>query len=300
MRPFLKWAGGKSQLLKAFEARLPEPIKESKYILRYLEPFVGGGAMFFYLKTHYQIEQAYLFDINPDLIICYKVLQKNHQELITILAELASTFMAKDQDDRKSFYYQIRDRFNQQRMNLDFLNYNNTWIERAGYLIFLNKTCYNGLFRLNQKGEFNVPYGHHKKPRFYDADNLKKINKALQNTELICGDFTEAEKFVTKQSFVYFDPPYRPLSSTANFTTYSRYGFSDFDQKRLAAFYKKLDRKGAYLMLSNSDPKNENVDDDFFDSLYQGYKIERIPARRYINRDASKRGAINELIIRNY
>ena len=238
MRPFLKWAGGKSQLLKAFEARLPEPIKESKYIPRYLEPFVGGGAMFFYLKTHYQIEQAYLFDINPDLIICYKVLQKNHQELITILAELASTFMAKDQDDRKSFYYQIRDRFNQQRMNLDFLNYNNTWIERAGYLIFLNKTCYNGLFRLNQKGEFNVPYGHHKKPRFYDADNLKKINKALQNTELICGDFTEAEKFVTKQSFVYFDPPYRPLSSTANFTTYSRYGFSTLIRNAWLPFIK--------------------------------------------------------------
>jgi len=300
MRPFLKWAGGKGQLLKAFDERLPKQIQETKYIHRYLEPFVGGGAMFFYLKAHYQIEQAYLFDNNRDLMICYQVLQKNHHGLIACLEELASTFLEKDQAGRKEFYYQIRERFNQQRLASDLQNFNLAWIERAAFFIFLNKTCYNGLFRLNKKGEFNVPYGRYKTPRFYEPENLKEIHQALQNTKLIWGDFTEAAKFVTKESFVYLDPPYRPLNSTSSFTAYSQSGFSDLDQERLAVFYKKMDRKGAYLMLSNSDPKNENIKDDFFEILYQGYRIERIPARRYINSDVGKRGAINELIIRNY
>lgn len=300
MRPFLKWAGGKGQLLKAFAARLPESIKESKAIPRYLEPFVGGGAMFFYLKTHYQIGQAYLFDINPDLILCYKVLQQQPSTLITQLAKIAGEFAQKNKEERKAFYYEIRTRFNNQRQTLNLQVFNQTWIERACLLIFLNKTCYNGLYRLNQKGEFNVPYGSYTNPRFYDPENLKKIHHALQDTQLVWGDFEKAKEFVTKESFVYLDPPYRPLNATANFTAYSRQGFSDQDQKRLAAFYKEMDRRGAYLMLSNSDPKNEDLADNFFEVLYQGYRIERVPANRSINSDARKRGAINELIIRNY
>ena len=300
MRPFLKWAGGKSQLLKAFAARLPEPIKKSRYIPRYIEPFVGGGAMFFYLKTHYQIGQAYLLDINPDLILCYKVLQQQHRELITQLAKISAEYTQKSKEERRSFYYEIRARFNQQRQSLDRQTFNQTWIERACLLIFLNKTCYNGLYRLNRKGEFNVPYGRYKNPRFYDPENLKEIHHALQDTQLIWGDFEKAKEFVTKGSFVYLDPPYRPLNATANFTAYFRHGFSDQDQKRLAAFYKEMDRKEAFLMLSNSDPKNEDPTDHFFETLYQGFKIERVPANRFINSDAHKRGAINELIIRNY
>ncbi|NLY74719.1 MAG: DNA adenine methylase [Firmicutes bacterium] len=300
MRPFLKWAGGKTQLLDAFEERLPRHIKETKTITRYIEPFVGGGAMFFFLKSHYRIDQSYLFDINADLIICYKVLQNSHRELIDTLEKISSEFFQKTEEERKTFYYQIRELYNEQQKSFNYEVYSSVWIERAGFLIFLNKTCYNGLFRLNQKGEFNVPYGRYKKPKISDPAILKKVNLALQNTQIFCGDFTESEKFVTQDSFVYLDPPYRPLNSTSNFTSYSKDGFSDSDQKRLAEYFGRLKKKGAYLMLSNSDPKNEDPDDNFFETIYEGYRIERVPAKRYINCDAQKRGAINELIIRNY
>lgn len=300
MRPFLKWAGGKTQLLDVFESRLPKHIKETKAITRYIEPFVGGGAMFFFLKNHYHIGQSYLFDINADLIICYKVLQSNHLELIHTLEKISIDFFQETEEERKTFYYQIRELYNKQRKSFNYEVYSRAWVERAGFLIFLNKTCYNGLFRLNQKGEFNVPYGRYQKLKIYDPDTLKKVNIALQDTQIFCGDFIESEKFVTQNSFVYLDPPYRPLNSTSNFTNYSKDGFSDLDQKRLAEYFNRLDKKGAYLMLSNSDPKNENPNDNFFETIYKGYKIERVPAKRYINCDAQKRGAINELIIRNY
>ncbi len=300
MRPFLKWAGGKSQLLDIFDARLPKHIKETKRIARYVEPFVGGGAMFFFLKENYHVDESYLFDINADLIVCYKVLQNNHLELMYTLGKISTEFSQKTVEERKRYYYQVRDLYNKQQKSFNYEVYSKAWVERAGFMIFLNKTCYNGLFRLNQKGEFNVPYGRYKEPKIYDPDTLKKANIALQNTEIFCADFEESEKFVIQNSFVYLDPPYRPLNSTSNFTNYSKDGFSDLDQKRLAEYFKRLDRKKAYLMLSNSDPKNEDPDDDFFETIYQGYKIERVPAKRYINCNAQKRGPINELIIRNY
>jgi DNA adenine methylase len=300
MRPFLKWAGGKSQLLDIFDARLPKHIKETKRIARYVEPFVGGGAMFFFLKENYHVDESYLFDINADLIVCYKVLQNNHLELMYTLEKISTEFSQKTVEERKRYYYQVRDLYNKQQKSFNYEVYSKAWVERAGFMIFLNKTCYNGLFRLNQKGEFNVPYGRYKEPKIYDPDTLKKANIALQNTEIFCADFEESEKFVIQNSFVYLDPPYRPLNSTSNFTNYSKDGFSDLDQKRLAEYFKRLDRKKAYLMLSNSDPKNEDPDDDFFETIYQGYKIERVPAKRYINCNAQKRGPINELIIRNY
>ena len=300
MRPFLKWAGGKSQLLDIFDARLPKHIKETKRIARYVEPFVGGGAMFFFLKENYHVDESYLFDINADLIVCYKVLQNNHLELMYTLGKISTEFSQKTVEERKRYYYQVRDLYNKQQKSFNYEVYSKAWVERAGFMIFLNKTCYNGLFRLNQKGEFNVPYGRYKEPKIYDPDTLKKANIALQNTEIFCADFEESEKFVIQNSFVYLDPPYRPLNSTSNFTNYSIDGFSDLDQKRLAEYFKRLDRKKAYLMLSNSDPKNEDPDDDFFETIYQGYKIERVPAKRYINCNAQKRGPINELIIRNY
>ena len=300
MRPFLKWAGGKSQLLDIFDARLPKHIKETKRIARYVEPFVGGGAMFFFLKENYHVDESYLFDINADLIVCYKVLQNNHLELMYTLGKISTEFSQKTVEERKRYYYQVRDLYNKQQKSFNYEVYSKAWVERSGFMIFLNKTCYNGLFRLNQKGEFNVPYGRYKEPKIYDPDTLKKANIALQNTEIFCADFEESEKFVIQNSFVYLDPPYRPLNSTSNFTNYSIDGFSDLDQKRLAEYFKRLDRKKAYLMLSNSDPKNEDPDDDFFETIYQGYKIERVPAKRYINCNAQKRGPINELIIRNY
>lgn len=287
-------------MLKLLAARLPEPIKERKVISRYLEPFVGGGAMFFFLKSRYRMEEAYLFDINPDLIICYKVLQNNHGELSRVLAEMNTAFLEKTEEERRVFYYQIRELYNRQRKGFNYRVQSWEWVERAGFLIFLNKTCYNGLFRLNQKGEFNVPYGRYKKPKIYDPETLKQAHLALENTRIIWGDFREAEKFVTPNSFVYLDPPYRPINHTSRFTNYSKDGFSDRDQERLAALFHRLDQKGAYLMLSNSDPKNADPQDHFFETLYQGYHIERIPAKRYINCNAEKRGVIAELVIRNY
>lgn len=299
-KPFLKWAGGKTQLLNELGKRLPPHMLTNKNIDSYIEPFVGGGAVFFYLKSKYFIKRSFLFDINRELIISYKVIQNNPAELINKLHEIEDNYLMKSKEERKQFYYEIRDIYNRQMHGFDYKNYNKEGIERVVYLFFLNKTCYNGLFRQNKKGEFNVPYGRYKNPTICNEKNIIEVNKALKNTEIFCDDFTKSEEFIEKDSLVYLDPPYRPLSTTSNFTSYDKEGFSDEDQKRLANFFEKMNKRGAYLILSNSDPKNENPEDDFFDELYFKYNIERVPAKRFINCDASKRGEINELIIRNY
>jgi len=299
-KPFLKWAGGKTQLLESFNDRLPDKIKKSRVIDSYIEPFVGGGAMFFYLKRNFKVKESYLFDINKELIIGYNAIKNNHKELIDELCSIEDPFLEKSQEERNEFYYLMRDEYNTQMHDFDYENYNEDWIERAKYLIFLNKTCFNGLFRQNSKGEFNVPFGRYKRPTICDKSSLEEVNNTLKNTEIFCADFNESGGYVKKGSFVYFDPPYRPLNKTSTFTSYSKDGFSDEDQIRLVDFFKELDNEDAYLMLSNSDPKNENPDDEFFDELYNGYNIERVPAKRFINCDASKRGAINEIIVRNY
>ncbi len=299
-KPFLKWAGGKTQLLNEFNKRLPSEIKENHVIKRYIEPFVGGGALFFYLKRKYNIKESFLFDANKELIVAYKTVQMDSRALIDKLMEIENNHLQKSEDKRKEHYYYIRNEYNIQMKDFDYNNFNEKWIERTSFMIFLNKTGFNGLFRQNQKGEFNVPFGRYKNPKIYDEKNIIVVNEALQNTEIICGDFTESEKYVEKESFIYLDPPYRPISKTSNFTTYAKNGFQDEDQIRLSKFFKKMDGKGAYLMMSNSDPKNEDMTDNFFDELYKEYKIERIPAKRHINCDASKRGKINELIITSY
>lgn len=299
-KPFLKWVGGKTQLLNEFEKRIPYQIREKKAIKKYIEPFVGGGALFFYLKTKYDIKASYLFDINKELIVAYKTVQADSKALIDKLGEIENKHLEKTEEHRKEHYYGVRNKFNSQMNNFDYDNYNEDWIERTTFLIFLNKTGFNGLFRQNQKGEFNVPFGRYKNPKIYDEKNIIAVSEALKNTEIICGDFTESEKYIEKESFIYLDPPYRPISKTSNFTTYAKNGFQDEDQIRLSELFKKMDKKEAYLMMSNSDPKNEDINDNFFDELYRGYNIERVPAKRYINCDASKRGEINELIITNY
>lgn len=299
-RPFLKWAGGKTQLLDEFDKRLPAEIVDGKSIKRYIEPFLGGGAMFFFLKRKYDIKKSFLFDINMELIMAYKVIQKDCKALMDRLNEIKHKHLQKSEDMRKEHYYQIRNEYNKQIENFNYNHFNETWVERTTYLIFLNKTCFNGLFRQNRKGEFNVPFGLYKNPNIYDEKNIIEVSKALKNTEIFCMDFTSAANYINKNSFVYFDPPYRPLNRTSNFTNYSKNGFFDEDQIRLARFFEKMDGKGAYLMLSNSDPKNKDIHDHFFDDLYKKYNISRIPAKRHINSNASKRGEINELIITNY
>lgn len=299
-KPFLKWAGGKTQLLEALEARLPVQIRETRVIEKYVEPFVGGGAVFFFLKRNYLVKKAFLIDINRELILTYKVVQKFPLELINKLANMEKEFFQRYDAGRREYYYRVRREFNEQGRGFDYSSISEKWISRAAQIIFLNKTCYNGLFRMNRKGEFNVPFGRYKNPRICDAENILAASKALAEAEIICGDFSVADDFIEKGTLVYFDPPYRPLSSTANFTGYTENGFTDDEQKRLAEFFRKMHARGAWLLLSNSDPKNVNADDDFFERLYDGFVIERVEARRYINRDAKKRGEIREVIIRNY
>ncbi|MGC9516595.1 MAG: DNA adenine methylase [Methanomicrobiales archaeon] len=299
-RPFLKWAGGKNQLLNEFNKRLPDFIKKYKTIDRYVEPFLGGGAMFFFLKRNYLVKEAFLFDINPDLILAYQVIKDNHKDLIIQLEEIESSHLEKTKKERKIHYYKIRSIYNQQMKHFDYDNINDDGINRTAYLIFLNKTCFNGLFRLNKKGEFNVPYGRYDNPKIFNKENIFEINQALRNVKIYHADFTESEIFINKKTFVYFDPPYRPLNTTSNFTNYAKNGFSDYEQEVLAKFFVKMDKRGACLMLSNSDPKNVNPYDRFFDQLYGDFNMERIPAKRNINRNILKRGQINELIIRNF
>ncbi len=299
-KPFLKWAGGKTQLLNVLATKLPESILSHLYIERYVEPFVGSGAMFFFLKRHFQVNKSYLIDSNPELILAFRVVQKDPEALIQALQGLEKTYFSLPEEKRSEFFYHIRSQYNAQRYHLDYHQYNENWITRASWLIFLNKTCYNGLFRLNRKGEFNVPFGRYKKPAICDEETLQESSRALQDAEIICGDFSLSASYIKKGTLVYFDPPYRPLNPTSNFTSYSREGFSEADQKRLAQFFREMDKQGAYLIQSNSDPKNEDPEDNFFDDLYKGFVIERVPAKRFINCDATRRGEVNELIIRNY
>jgi DNA adenine methylase len=299
-KPFLKWAGGKTQLIFQLESRLPDYVLDSKVIERYVEPFVGGGAFFFFLKSNYLVKNSFLLDVNPELIMAYKVIQNDHLKISSLLNEMEYEHLQKSEDSRKRNYYFIRDAYNEQLAQIDYDVYNEQWIQRAAYLIFLNKTCYNGLFRLNRNGKFNVPFGRYRNPSIYDEVNIKLVHQALKNTKLLCADFSRAGEFIEKDSLVYLDPPYRPLSSTSYFTNYSRQGFDEQDQIKLAQFFKKMDKKGSHLILSNSDPKNRDPNDDFFDRLYSGYKIERVPAKRNINANPNKRGPINELIVRNY
>ncbi len=298
-RPFLKWAGGKTQLLDEFSKRIPKELKDGE-ISTFVEPFIGGGAVFFHFNRRFTFEKCHIFDINEELILAYSVVKRDVEDLIEYLCGLSEEFLSKDEEGRKEYFYSVREEFNLTRPKINFKQYSKTWIPRAGQLIFLNKTCFNGLFRVNSQGGFNVPFGRYKKPKILNPDVLRADADILQNTQIHYGDFTESSRYINKNSFVYFDPPYRPLSTTALFTQYSKDRFDDADQKRLAGFFAKCDAKQAKLMLSNSDPKNILPDDDFFDELYAKYTIERVPARRMINSDASKRGEINEIIVTNY
>jgi len=299
-RPFLKWAGGKTQLLNELSKRLPKDIKQSQTIKRYCEPFVGGGAFFFFLKNHYEIKESILIDLNEEIILAYKVIQSQHEKLIDLLKKIEKNYLEKNDEERKKFYYKIRSLYNKQMHNFDYKKENIQWVERTKYLIFLNKTCFNGLFRLNSKGEFNVPFGMYKNPTICDEKNLKEVHRALKDVIVISDDFEKANMYIRKETFVYFDPPYKPISSSSYFTSYSKEGFTDSDQKRLSQFYKKMDKGNAYLLLSNSDPKNEDPENNFFDKLYKKFTIERVDANRFINCDPKGRGSIKELIIKNY
>lgn len=300
VKPFLKWAGGKSQLLPQFQKLYPEELLAGQ-IARYIEPFVGGGAVFFDIASQFNIQSFYLIDANKELVLTYQVVQRNPTDLIGWLKDMETEYLALPDAERKRFYYHVRDKFNAVQPYINYQVYSDAWIERAAQLLFMNRTCFNGLFRLNSKGQFNVPHGRYKNPKIVDPDNIYNASLLLQKAEIICGDFTLCEQWVTENTFVYFDPPYRPLNTTSSFTSYSQDKFNDADQIRLSKFFKQLaKRRNVYLMLSNSDPTNENANDDFFQRLYSGFNIHTVSAHRMINSNPEKRGKIRELVITNY
>ncbi|MCG2686676.1 Dam family site-specific DNA-(adenine-N6)-methyltransferase [Candidatus Parcubacteria bacterium] len=300
VKPFLKWVGGKTQLLDKLEARLPEKIKSTKVIDCYIESFVGGGALFFYLRNRYQINKAYLIDNNQDLILTYKVIQGQASKLIKELNLLQNKYLKFDDSDRTEFYYKIRTKYNQQKKEVDCNKLSDIWVERASFVIFLNKTCFNGLFRQNGSGGFNVPHGRYKNPKICDSENIKKVSEVLKGARIIRGDFAECRKYAKPGALVYFDPPYRPLNATSSFTGYTKKGFCDNEQMRLAKLCKEFSQKEVYVLLSNSDPTNENKKDSFFDNIYSDFNIQRVLANRMVNCNGDKRGQIRELLIANY
>ena len=300
VRPFLKWAGGKSQLLGEFAQYLPLAAFRDRVITRYIEPFIGGGAVFFSLSRCFPFEKSTVCDINEELVLTYRVIRTSLLKLTSELAAIESEYRVKSGPQQEAYYYDVRETFNRERAATDFSRYNSRWIWRAAQIIFLNHTCYNGLFRVNKSGGFNVPFGRYKNPEILNYQNLQGVALLLAHTRILCGDFTRCRSTVDNRTFVYLDPPYRPLNATSSFTSYSQVGFSDADQVRLAKFFRELDRKGALVMLSNSDPASENPGDSYFDELYDGFTIRRVPAKRMINCNGARRGVVNELLITNY
>lgn len=292
-KPFLKWAGGKSQLLSEIEKYYPF---KNGMITKYAEPFVGGGAVLFDILNKYDLEAVYISDINAELINTYRIIQNNIDDLIFFLEIMQSEFIQMDIVRRKEYYLAKRARFNDLKVNGD----SNINSEKAALMIFLNKTCFNGLFRVNKKGYFNVPMGSYKNPLICDEANLRAASKFLQGIDIICGDYRKSESFIDEKTFVYFDPPYRPLSDTSSFTAYTEYLFDDEEQVKLARFVDKMNEKGAKIVVSNSDPKNYNIDDDFFDNIYSAHKIKRVEANRMINCNGEARGKVRELLIANF
>ncbi|QCX34789.1 DNA adenine methylase [Caloramator sp. E03] len=298
-KPFLKWAGGKTQLLEQFEDYFPKRLKEGK-IKRYIEPFLGGGAVFFHLISKYNFDEVILNDINDELILTYRVIQNNVEELINVLSSMEKQYLEAEMNKKEEIFYEQREQFNNEKTTLDYKKYSSEWITHAARMIFLNKTCYNGLYRQNRKGEYNVPFGKRKEVTICDKNNLIAVNYALKDVILLVGDFEHISAYIDENTFLYIDPPYRPLSETASFTDYSKIPFNDESQKRLAKWTKEvISRKGASFMLSNSDPKNANEKDDFFDELYKEFNIVRVKAVRNINSKGNGRGAISELLIFN-
>lgn len=291
-KPFLKWAGGKGQLLSEIQQHYPF----GETINKYAEPFVGGGAVLFDVLEKYDLEEVYINDINEDLINAYICVKKYPSELIGLLQEMQSTYIPYEMERRKEYFLAQRKTFNSIK-----ISYNETDnLKKAALLIFLNKTCFNGLYRVNKKGFFNVPMGAYKNPLICDEMNIKNVSKKLQNVRIACGDYKMAFDFIDNKTFAYFDPPYRPLSETASFTSYTEGGFGDKEQQELADFVQALDKKGAKIVVSNSDPKNADKEDNFFDEIYSSLKISRVFANRMINSKGKSRGKISELLITNY
>lgn len=290
-KPFLKWAGGKTQLINDIKKVLPKEF--TKYKFNYIEPFVGSGAVLFWMLNNFpKIEKAIINDINADLTNTYKVISHSPFELISILNQFQNEYHSLEDNSeiKKEYYLEKRENFNSRK-------FSNT--EQAAFFIFLNRTCFNGLYRVNKNNFFNVPIGSYKKPTICDAENILAVNESLKKVEILTGDYQQTLDFAERPALFYFDPPYKPLSKTSSFNSYSKDDFNDDEQIRLRDFCKKLDSLNHHWILSNSDLKGKDINDNFFDDLYSDFNIQRIEAKRSINANPEKRGKLTELLITN-
>ena len=294
-KPFLKWAGGKGQLISQLEHHLPLDLKEQEFT--YIEPFVGGGALLFYMLQHFpNIKRAVINDVNTYLITAYQVIKSTPDDLIERLADLEEQYFSLVEEvEKKKFYLQVRDIFNNDKLDD---------IDRSKYLIFLNRTCFNGLYRVNAKGKFNVPFGRHLHPTICNAEVIKADSQVLNRVEMVIlnGDFGMTQNYMGNgYNFFYFDPPYRPLNATSSFNSYSKEDFNDDEQIRLRDYCAFLNENpNVKWMLSNADCSAKNPDDTFFEKIYADFSINRVYASRAINANPNKRGKLTELLIKNY
>lgn len=289
-KPFVKWAGGKGTLLQILESQLPDDFDYQD--VTYIEPFVGGGAMLFHmLTTHKNIKRVVINDINKDLIKCYSLIKENPKVLIDLLRPMEEQYYQLSETAREKYYYDTRDEFNLEKLSDN---------QRAAYLIFLNRTCFRGMYRENQNGSFNVPFGHYKRPKISNYDVIMADHEVLSKVEIMCGDYKNVIKRLGKgYNFIYFDPPYRPLLGSNNFKRYSKSGFGDPEQEELKSFCDKMTSKSCKIMLSNSYSTNGDGS-SYFEALYKDYSFDTILAPRYINAYAEKREKQKEILIKNY
>lgn len=289
-KPFVKWVGGKGQLLDEIKQALPADLAARKE-LHYVEPFVGGGAVLFWLLQEYpNITKAVINDVNENLICTYRVIRDSPDRLIETLDTLQTEYLSLNDAERKEYFLAKRAQFNAETKSA---------VETAALFIFLNRTCFNGLYRVNSRGKFNVPYGKYANPKICDRDTLLADSNLLQKVEILCGDFSDTAKYAGENTLYYFDPPYRPISVSSSFTSYTTGGFSDSEQARLRNFCNEVTKRNALFIASNSDPMNGETRDLFFDELYKNFIIKRVQASRMINSKADKRGSISEILISN-
>ena len=289
-RPFIKWVGGKTQLLDDIKKILPRDLSRRDE-MTYIEPFVGGGAVLFWILQEYpNITRAVINDINAELICTYRVIKYDVENLIFELNRLQNEYLPLNEVDRKEYFLAQRERFNERETSE---------VEIAALFIFLNRTCFNGLYRVNSKGKFNVPHGRYANPKICDEETLRADSAVLQRVEILCGDFAQTGKYAHDNVLFYFDPPYRPLTDTSAFTSYAKEGFDDAEQIRLRDFCALIAKQKSLFVASNSDPLNVDNEDDFFDNLYKMFSIKRVSAARMINSKGNGRGAISEIMISN-
>ena len=289
-RPFIKWVGGKTQLLDDIKKTLPRDLSRRDE-MTYVEPFVGGGAVLFWILQEYpNITRAVINDINAELICTYRVIKYDVENLILKLSRLQNEYLPLNEVDRKKYFLAQRERFNER---------DTSEVEIAALFIFLNRTCFNGLYRVNSKGKFNVPHGRYANPKICDEETLRADSAVLQRVEILCGDFAQTGKYAHDNVLFYFDPPYRPLTDTSAFTSYAKEGFDDAEQIRLRDFCALIAKQKSLFVASNSDPLNVDNEDDFFDHLYKMFSIKRVSAARMINSKGNGRGAISEIMISN-